>query len=99
MEAKLISPVALIVVSIAGVCGFVQPNRDLSNALRIWRLALAALGAVGALFGVTVGGILLLVHLSALKSLDVPYLTPLSGGDDPGILRGRLHKKERRILP
>ena len=94
VEAKLISPVALIVVSIAGVCGFVQPNRDLSNALRIWRLVIAVLGAVGALFGVTVGGIMLLVHLSALKSLDVPYLTPLSDGENPGILRNRLKNKE-----
>jgi len=99
VEAKLISPAALIVVSIAGICGFVQPNRDLSNALRIWRFAIAVLGAVGALFGVTVGGILLLIHLSALKSLDVPYLTPLSSGDNPGILRGRLQKRERKILP
>lgn len=94
VEAKLISPVALIVVSIAGVCGFVQPNRDLANALRVWRFGIAVLGAVGALFGVAVGGIMLLIHLSALKSLDVPYLTPLSDGEDPGILRWRLKKRE-----
>lgn len=99
VEAKLISPVALIVVSIAGICGFVQPNRDLSNALRVWRFAIAVLGAVGALFGVTVGGILLLIHLSTLKSLDVPYLSPISSGENPGILRGRLHKCEKRIVP
>ena len=99
VEAKLISPAALIVVSIAGICGFVQPNRDLSNALRIWRFVIAVLGALGALFGVTVGGILLLIHLSALKSLDVPYLTPLSSGENPGILRGRLKKRERKIVP
>lgn len=99
VEAKLISPAALIVVSIAGICGFVQPNRDWSNALRIWRFIIAVLGAVGALFGVTVGGILLLIHLSALKSLDVPYLTPLSTGKTPNILRGRLKKRERKIIP
>lgn len=99
VEAKLISPAALIVVSIAGICGFVQPNRDLSNALRVWRFLIAVVGAVGALFGVTVGGILLLIHLSSLKSLDVPYLTPLSSGERPDILRGRLQKKERRLLP
>lgn len=99
VEANLISPAALIVVSIAGICGFVQPNRDLSNALRAWRFGIAALGAAGALFGVTVGLILLLIHLSSLKSLDVPYLTPLSTGKTPNILRGRLKKRERKIVP
>lgn len=90
VEAKLISPAALIVVSIAGVCGFVQPNRDLAEAVRVWRFLLAVLGAVGGLFGVTVGAIGLLIHLSGLTSLGVSYLAPFSEGKRPRLLRPRL---------
>ncbi|MBQ9762221.1 MAG: spore germination protein [Oscillospiraceae bacterium] len=90
VEAKLISPAALIVVSVAGVCGFVQPNRDLAEAVRVWRFGIAALGAFGGLFGVTVGAIGLLIHLSGLKSLGAAYLAPYSEGGAPGILRKRL---------
>ena len=98
VEAKLISPAALIAVSIAGVCGFVQPNRDFAEAVRVWRFAIAALGALGGLFGVTLGGILLLVHLSGLTSLDNAYLAPFSEGDTPKILRSRLKDNKRRSI-
>ena len=96
VEAKLISPAALIVVSIAGVCGFVQPNRDLAEAVRVWRFLLAVLGAVGGLFGVTVGAIGLLIHLSGLTSLGVSYLAPFSEGKRPCLLRPRLVRDKFR---
>ena len=94
VEAKLISPAALIAVSIAGICGFVQPNRDLAEAIRVWRFGLAALGALAGLFGVTVGGIGLLIHLSGLTSLGQPYLAPFSEGNIPGILREKLKNQK-----
>lgn len=98
VEAKLVSPAALIAVSIAGVCGFVQPNRDLAEAVRVWRFALAALGALAGLFGVTVGAIALLIHLSGLTSLDRAYLAPFSQGNTPEILRRRLKDQKRRPM-
>ena len=96
VEAKLISPAALIAVSIAGVCGFVQPNRSLAEAVRVWRFGIAALGALGGLFGVSVGGILLLIHLSGLSSLDVAYLAPFSEGEKANVLRSRLKEQKMR---
>lgn len=84
VEAGLISPAALIAVSIAGVCGFVLPNRDLAEAVRVWRFVLAVLGSVAGLFGVTLGLLGLSIHLSGLNSLGVPYLAPFhaEGGND-----------------
>ena len=78
VDAKLVSPAALIVTASAGICGFALPSRDLSDALRIWRFALAALGGLAGLFGVTVGLLALLLHLSGLSSLGEAYLAPFS---------------------
>ncbi len=87
VEASLISPAALIVVSLSGVSGFALPNRDLAQALRLFRFGFALLGAFAGLFGVTVGFIGLLIHLSGLTSLGVQYLAPLSEGEAGELLR------------
>ena len=97
VEAGIMSPIALIVVSIAGVCGFVLPNRDLAQAVRGWRFVIAVLAAFGGIWGVVGGAAILLTHLLSLKSLDVPYLIPnrrVSEGG--GILRPRLKNMRHR---
>ena len=78
VDAHLVSPAALIVTASAGICGFTLPSRDLSDAVRIWRFALAILAGAGGLFALTAGGIALLIHLSGLTSLDGSYLAPFS---------------------
>ena len=91
VEAGIISPVALIAVSVAGVCGFVLPNRDLANAVRVWRFIIAVLSALAGLYGTAAGVLILLIHLSGLKCLGVHYL------DYTGrFLRGRLKKQVYR---
>ena len=96
VEARLISPAALIAVSIAGVCGFVLPNRDMAEGVRVWRFGAALVSSVAGLFGLTGCLILLLIHLSGLSCLDVPWLTPFSGGGKTGILRRRLVQQKNR---
>ena len=91
VEAGLISPVALIMVAIAGVCGFVLPNRDLANAVRVWRFGIAVLSAVSGLYGTAAGALILLIHLSGLKCLGIGYLSHTGS-----ILRKRLVRNKYR---
>lgn len=92
VEAGLISPMALIVVSVVGICGFVLPNRDLATAIRVCRFALAITGALFGLMGVLIGSGILLLHLLTLRSLDVPYVV----FSEPQIIRKRLVKDKYR---
>lgn len=91
VEAGLISPAALIMVSIAGVCGFVLPNRDLANAIRICRFGIAVLSAFAGLYGTAAGLLILMIHLSGLKCLGVNYLSHTGS-----LLRKRLIKDKFR---
>ena len=97
VEAKIISPAALIVVAAAGICGFAMPGRGFADALRLWRFLLAVLASLAGLFGLTMGALCLLVHLSELESLGQPYLAPFSGVSGArSLLRVRLVKNKFR---
>ena len=91
-EAGLISPVALIAVSIAGVCGFVLPNRDLAAVIRVWRFLMTVLASFLGLTGIFLGIAGLFIRLVCLKSLGVSYIIPF----EPGLLRTRMHKNKQR---
>ena len=91
VEAGIISPIPLIAVSIAGICGVVLPNRDLANAVRLWRFGVAILSAIGGIIGTLGGGLILLIHLLSLESLGLSYLAPTGK-----ILRKRLIKDKYR---
>ena len=93
VDAGLISPVALIAVSIAGICGFVLPNRDLAEGVRVWRFGIAMLASLAGFWGVLAGVGCLVVHLRALSSLDVPYLKA-----NHHILRPLLKKNKMRDM-
>lgn len=89
VEAKLVSPIAIIVVAVSGIACYTLPSQDLGFALRLGRLALL-LGAIFAgLYGLGLVGCLLLLHLAELESFGTPYLSPAPSARPPLLPRLR----------
>jgi len=75
VEAGLISPIMVIVVSTTAIASFAVPSQaDSGTVLRYIYLFLAAFAGG---FGVIMGLLITLVHLSSLRSFGTPYLWPV----------------------
>ncbi len=78
VEAGVISAVIVIIVSLTAISSFAIPNYTMSNCIRVIRFILMILSATLGLYGVFIGLMILTLHLCKLKSLGVPYMTPIS---------------------
>ena len=78
VEANLISPAALILVSAAGICGFALPTKRFTDAVRLCRFALTVCAALAGLYGLTLGLLVLLTDLAGLDSFGRAWLAPVS---------------------
>ena len=85
VSANLLSPAVVVIVSLAGIAGFILPNQDLSSAIRLTRFLLAVLAAIGGFFGLAVGLILLITHLCSLDNYGSAYLYPFVDTPDRNI--------------
>ncbi|WFA86970.1 spore germination protein [Paenibacillus amylolyticus] len=76
VEANIVSPVMVIVVAITAISSFVIPSYTMAIPIRILRFVFIGLAAIYGVYGLTVGMLILFVHLNSLHSLGVPYMSP-----------------------
>jgi spore germination protein len=84
VDANLVSPIVVIVVAFTALCSFAIPNEEFAFSFRILKFFFIALCAWMGYFGFLLGILLVLIHLSRLKSFGIPYLMPFVGADLTG---------------
>ncbi|WP_108671895.1 spore germination protein [Peribacillus acanthi] len=74
VQAGLVSPAMVIIVSFTAITSFVIPSYNLTLAVRMLRFGFMLIAAVFGLYGIILGILALVLHLTSLRSFGVPYL-------------------------
>lgn len=74
VEAGLVSPIVVIIVALTALSSFAVPNEEFGSAYRLVKFALLFAAGFFGFYGVILGCIVLLLHLSDLESLGHPFL-------------------------
>ncbi len=90
VQAKLISPVVVIIVAATGICGFVMPNQDMSNAFRLFRLLFVISASISGLYGLSLTFVVLVYHLSTIETFGIPYLSPFVANEGRELMKDTL---------
>lgn len=78
VEAGIISSSVVIVVAVTAIASFVFPIYNISVPFRINRFIVLVFASLFGLYGIFLFSMLLLIHLSGLKSYGLPYLEGLT---------------------
>lgn len=92
VNAKFTSPAVVVVVAIAGITGFIIPNQDFANALRIMRVVLVVVAGVLGMYGLTMGIILIIYTLANMESMGIPYLVPFTSNNAKNLLKDTIFR-------
>ena len=78
VQAKLVSPLMVIVVALVTMSSFVAPDYTIMNPVRIYKFMLLLFTGVLGLFGFTMGMTIIVINLISTNSLGTVYTAPIS---------------------
>lgn len=78
VQAGIVSASIVIVVASTGIASFAIPRYNFGISFRLLRFPILVLAGTLGFYGIAVGLIGLMIHLTALRSFGVPYLAPIA---------------------
>jgi spore germination protein len=78
VQAGVVSPIMVIVISVTAVASYTIPDYSLNLASRILRIPFMILAVTFGSFGIVMGILMLITYLSSLTSYGIRYLSPIT---------------------
>ena len=85
VRAGLVSAPMVIVIAFTAIVSFNIANYRLNLVVRLLRIPFLVLAASFGMFGVMIGLLTLVAHLSFVESFGIPYLAPLTPKNSPAL--------------
>ncbi len=76
--AGIVSPLMIIIVAITAITSLIVPSNKMANSIRASRFLFMIASAFFGIYGIIMGLIILLLHLSSIRSFGIPYLSPFA---------------------
>ena len=77
VSAGIVSPIMIIIVALTAITSFTTTNYEISFAFRIIRFAFIIIASTLGLYGIALGCMVTLAHLTKLESFGISYLSPI----------------------
>ncbi|MCA1060242.1 spore germination protein [Rossellomorea aquimaris] len=78
VQASIVSPAMVIIVSMTAIASFATPSFDMAISARLIRFLFMIGAATFGFYGIILIFLMMVVHLSSLRSFGVPYMAPLA---------------------
>ncbi|WP_405078655.1 spore germination protein [Paenibacillus chitinolyticus] len=75
VEAGLVSPAMVIIVSLTAIANFVIPSYSVAISLRLLRFFMMMLAASLGIYGILLGLFVTVFHMCSLRSFGIPYMS------------------------
>ncbi|OON97415.1 MAG: hypothetical protein ATN36_03430 [Epulopiscium sp. Nele67-Bin005] len=75
VEAKLISPMVVIIVALTAIATFAIPDYSLTTAFRLLKYGFIFICGMFGLYGFFLGFLVMVAHLASLESFGTPFLS------------------------
>ena len=74
VAAGIVSPIMIIVIAISSIAGLIFTSIELGNAIRTYKIFILILGTIFGIYGVFLGGIIILFNLLTTETFGYNYL-------------------------
>ncbi|MED3992386.1 spore germination protein [Priestia aryabhattai] len=78
VQASIVSPAMVIIVSITAIASFATPSFNMAISARLIRFLFMIGAATFGFYGIILCLLMMVVHLSSLRSFGIPYMSPFA---------------------